>query len=399
MCQTCDEVKPKRSTKRYTYEEVKASFDAELYTLISHEYKGNKAKLDYICPKGHPGSIAWKNWNVLGQRCATCNGNPVYTIEMIRETFTSEGFQLLDDEYKGSEHKYRFICPQGHNHSVSWNHWLNSGSRCLHCSHSAPPDVEMIRDALADEGYTLTSGYKNAKTKIKFICPEGHDHSIEWNNWLSNGQRCGKCFGANPASIDDVRKAFEAEGYELMNDNYENSKSYLDFICPKGHQYRTTWQLWKDQGCRCGICHQERKYSDIYTKSPYIRIIDRSWRLTKKKVSEIRKMLDGRVEIEAIGELYEESKRQYRRGNGIYAVDHQIPLSWFDHNNVDEVIAAWSLTNLRLITAIENQLKGSRLTPEVLERIVMEPEMYAIYKLASKVPAKVAERVAQEFNR
>ena len=38
-------------------------------------------------------------------------------------------------------------------------------------------------------------------------------------------------------TIEFVRESFEAEGYELLTEEYIGSKQKLDYICPKGHKH------------------------------------------------------------------------------------------------------------------------------------------------------------------
>jgi len=41
--------------------------------------------------------------------------------------------------------------------------------------------IEFVRESFAKEGYTLLSKvYTNNSTKLDYICPKGHRHSIVW---------------------------------------------------------------------------------------------------------------------------------------------------------------------------------------------------------------------------
>lgn len=66
--------------KKYTYEQIKQSFEAYGYILLSKEYLGNKKYLDFICPKGHHHKIKWNTFS-SGGRCGLCALN----------SFTSKG--------------------------------------------------------------------------------------------------------------------------------------------------------------------------------------------------------------------------------------------------------------------------------------------------------------------
>ena len=49
-------------SKRLTYEFVKSQFETEDYIPKFTDYINAHTKLDYICPNGHEHSISWSNW-------------------------------------------------------------------------------------------------------------------------------------------------------------------------------------------------------------------------------------------------------------------------------------------------------------------------------------------------
>ena len=117
---------------RVSYDRVQKSFNSEGYTLLTNKFLGNKSKLKYICPNGHEHSITWNNWKT-GYRCAYCASNVKLTIEFIRSEFEKEDYSLLTMKYINSYQKLDYICPHGHKYVISWNKW-KSGRRCSICS-------------------------------------------------------------------------------------------------------------------------------------------------------------------------------------------------------------------------------------------------------------------------
>ena len=57
-------------------------------------------------------------------------------------------------------------------------------------------DVSVIRESFESKKYILDADlektYVNNKTPINYICPKGHDYSISWNSWI-NGRGCFVC--------------------------------------------------------------------------------------------------------------------------------------------------------------------------------------------------------------
>ena len=112
--------------------------------------------------------------------------------------------------------------------------------------------IEEIKQAFEKEGYILLSTeYINAHSKLDYICPKGHKHSITWNKF-NTGRRCPKCSG-QIITFEEVKQAFEKEGYELLSTEYINNKTKLDYICLKGHKHSITWNDFQS-GARCPEC-------------------------------------------------------------------------------------------------------------------------------------------------
>jgi len=246
-------------TKKLTYEYVKSFFTEEGYTLLSEEYVSAHFKLDYICPEGHAHSVTWANW-YLGHRCPYCTKTIKCTIEEATTFFENEGYTLLSKSYKNAHTKLSYVCPNGHKGFITLNSW-KKGNRCAKCFiDRVRNDLSEVKKSFEDEGYTLLSTeYKNAYTKLDFICPVGHIHSIKWNDW-QQGRRCFYCRGNIKPTYEFVKSAFEKEGYILLSKVYKNNRTKLDYICPKGHKHNIAWDNWRS-GQRCVYCSGKVKKS------------------------------------------------------------------------------------------------------------------------------------------
>jgi len=237
-------------SKRLTIEYVRWSFEKKGYILLTTEYINAKQKLDYICPKGHIHSMTWGHWQ-RGQRCFYCFKEKL-TIDLIKDEFKKDKFELLTKIYINNTQKLDYICPKGHIHSITWSDWQQN-VRCPYCSRKAKLTIEFIRESFEKEKYILlTKVYINVKQKLDYICPKGHKHSITWGNW-QQGQRCFYCFGKVKPTIEFIRESFEKEKYILLTKVYINFHQKLEYICPEGHRHSITWGDWK-QGQRCFYC-------------------------------------------------------------------------------------------------------------------------------------------------
>jgi len=181
-----------------------------------------------------------------------------HTMDFIKQQFGEEGFKVLSENYVNADTKIKYACPNEHEHAVSWGNW-SQGCRCPHCSHIAKLTVEFVRSEFIKEGYKLiTEVYKNSRQRLKYICPVGHEHTITWDDWKA-GCRCLYCARVRIANnrrlnIDDIRASFEAENYTLLTDNYIRDNIKLKYRCPENHISSVTWNSWYHRHARCGVC-------------------------------------------------------------------------------------------------------------------------------------------------
>ena len=166
-----------------------------------------------------------------------------------------EGYTLLCD-YVNSKTKLLYKCPSGHRHCVIWNSW-KSGARCPHCKKLGQPNINDIRKLFESEGHKLLSlEYINAKSKLIYICKNGHISSTTWSNWTnkSRGRRCKFCAGTNKKTIEFVSSNVELVGYKLKSKDYVGAKNKLHLICPNNHDYYVSWDNWYTKNNRCPKC-------------------------------------------------------------------------------------------------------------------------------------------------
>lgn len=229
-------------SKRLTYEFVKEQFEKEGYELLIDHYEDNNQKLDYICPKGHEYGIRWSNWQQGQRCpiCSKKKGDVKKrtSLEFIKAQFEREDYDLLTTEYKNNTQKLGYICPKGHKHSITWKHWQRD-QRCPYCAGNGRPTIGFVKLEFAKDGYyLLTKIYRNAYQKLSYICPKGHQHSITWNMW-QQGQRCPYCTITASKGEIEVRNFVESLSIKVLaNDRNQvfnpdtNRKFELDIFMP-----------------------------------------------------------------------------------------------------------------------------------------------------------------------
>ena len=237
--------------KKLDYNYVKNYIESFGYELLTQEYKNAITKLDLICPKGTRYPISWNNFQ-QGHRCPCCNGKSIYDIEKAKKLFEERNAILLSTEYTNSRTKLDYICENGHKQSISLDSWI-AGHGCKICAGNTKNDIEDIRQKMVSEDYILlTEVYINNKQKLDYICPNGHTHNISWSKWR-DGKRCPYCAGQGKPDVEYIKSSMIKEGYTPLFDKYVNSKTKLPYICPRGHEDDMIWSSWR-RGSRCNKC-------------------------------------------------------------------------------------------------------------------------------------------------
>lgn len=167
--------------------------------------------------------------------------------------FAEEGYVVLSKEYTSSKQKIKYICPNGHKHSMRLDHWRR-GIRCPYCSGKFKKSIEYIKPFIESEDYSLLSKqYKNANTKLTIKCPKGHIYRTSWHNWQSGGHRCPVCNGGVKKDVLEVNTVFENEGYQVVGE-FINANTPINVVCPNGHEYYVSISNFESKGSICPKC-------------------------------------------------------------------------------------------------------------------------------------------------
>lgn len=355
---------------KLSHDYVQEVFSAAGYTLLSKYNRANE-KLDFICPTGHRHAISWLQF-YSGRRCAYCSRRKVRH-EDVELAFSREGYTLLG-QYKNCNKKLDFICPKGHRHKTSWDAF-KQGARCAVCQGNVVLQKD-VEETFRKRGYILLSPYLDRKTNLDFICPQGHIHSISWTSFKA-GRGCAICAG-KIVTHEEVEEAFKKRGYTLL-DRYQKNTSRLKFICPEGHQHSITWSQFRF-GSGCARCagqwktDEEREITKIQDRL-HQQFTYAIW-YYDLNMKPKKHVLAKKIAQSLIKQIGRPSEGQH--------IDHIVPQSFFDLRNEDEVLACWSICNLRYIAATENSRRRNKLTTK--EALQFTREQFEVLMMASRKP-------------
>lgn len=117
---------------------------------------------------------------------------------------------------------------------------------------------EFVKNEFEKEGYivlTKKEDYKNTKTKLLVICPDGEYWEVRYNNFQTGQRKPCK-----PLSYDYVKSYVEQRGYELLDTTYKNNHTKLSIKCPKCNKaFKVKFNNFKDSETRCPICYNNSK--------------------------------------------------------------------------------------------------------------------------------------------
>lgn len=141
---------------------------------------------------------------------------------------------------------------------------------------------------------TEEKDYKNAFTKLDYICRNNHKHSISWANFQQE-HGCPICAGQK-IYFSEIKRAFEEKKCILLTEekDYKNNHQKLKYICPEGHENSITWSNFQQEhGCYiCGIELQANKMKGknsilIIQDVVQIKLLLKDGKLTQRKISQI----------------------------------------------------------------------------------------------------------------
>jgi len=183
-----------------------------------------------------------------------------FTIEEVKDLAEKQGQELLSEEYINSYTKLRFLCPEGHEFAMSFNHF-QQGYRCPICAGVQKHTIEYVKEFAERQGQScLSKNYVNNHTKLQFRCPEGHIYEMTFS-CFKQGQRCPICAINNrKLTIEQVKGFVEGQGQTCISNEYVNSQTKLQFRCPEGHIYEMKFNDFQ-QGHLCPICASQQATS------------------------------------------------------------------------------------------------------------------------------------------
>lgn len=227
---------------KFDYKYIKEFIEKEGYELITDEYVDIKQKLETICPNGHIYYTSFKNFK-SGRRCPECRKT---SYENVKHKCDENNYKLITkkDEYVNARTPVTVMCKHGH---VSNKRYDNLTQGCKKCQdNDKKNNYNMVKEFIENNGYVLLdNSYVNNTTFMTVVCSNGHKYKTTFSNFKS-GARCKNCaIDSYRNDIEYVRGYIKSKGYEMLSDYYDNYNTKILLRCQNGHEYLTTFSLFK----------------------------------------------------------------------------------------------------------------------------------------------------------
>ena len=259
----------------YTIDMVRKEVEEHGYKLLETEYKGSTTKMKMSCDK-HGEFYQSLNNIHNGNWCPSCGrevarNKRLLSIDEVRRTIESKGYELLDDTYEGSEKPLHLRCHKHGDFMMSY-HSIKKGHRCPGCNAENPnrnkKTYEQVKEYIESRGFTLLTPkdeYKDRTTKLKIRCNKHGEFEQSYNSFLTTKYKCQKCADEHidgrksPFTIESIREYVESRGYKLLDTEYSgDGHQVMHMVCPKHGEF--TMQLRKlREGHGCQQCGKETR--------------------------------------------------------------------------------------------------------------------------------------------
>jgi hypothetical protein len=264
-----------------------------------------------------------------------------YHISDLIEYATSKGGRIENDEYKGLQSKYKWVCKNGHVFEAIGN-IINKKSWCKQCAGLSLGSIEKY-DVIARQkgGRCLSKVYVNSAAKLDWECALGHVFKAKPNS-VQTGYWCAKCAGKLNLTIQDCYDYAKSKNGKCLSSSYSHNKDKIWWQCESGHKWEAQFGNVK-KGAWCPECAKDAR--GLFFRRDFSELKE----LALKRGGEL---------------LSEESSYKNRKSKlkWVCAVGHYFEMS---HYNMFTTQKSWCKTC--------SEGRGERLCRYVFERIFKKP--------------------------
>ncbi|WNS82209.1 hypothetical protein RRU94_15815 [Domibacillus sp. DTU_2020_1001157_1_SI_ALB_TIR_016] len=195
----------------------------------------SKLKVTIECLTCHVFFNARVDHLLKGTGCAHCAGNAKLTAEEVYQKFQGRGVFLDPATYVNSYKKSSWRCRYGHQWDATPKS-IQMGRNCPLCAGNQKLNYGSVKAEIEAEGNVLLSTeYVNARTPLTIQCINGHLYNMAYHNY-KKGSRCKMCHNnSRKHGIEKMRNLARERGGQCLSEHYVNTKTKLKWMCRDGH--------------------------------------------------------------------------------------------------------------------------------------------------------------------
>ena len=228
---------------------------------LSKKYKHVKSNLLWECSKGHRWYATPDSVKNARHWCHECGGSKKSTIEQMNKLAKMRGGKCLSTNYVNDRTKLIWICANGHEWETTPSK-IKQGSWCPSCAHNAPVGIEdAFKIAQKRNGECLSKVYSNARKPLLWQCSEKHQWKASLDSVKNKGTWCIICNGNAKNTLNEMQGIAKARGGECLSNEYVSNRKNLHWECKKGHRWYAAPDSIKNRGSWCPFCYGNIKLS------------------------------------------------------------------------------------------------------------------------------------------
>lgn len=159
--------------------------------LISTEYKDNRTKMEWRCKNGHVWNVCWHSVKADNTWCKKCLEKNILDLQ---EYAASKNGQLISTKYITMHNKYTWQCSEGHQWKATWGNVKNNSTWCPECNGNTVFTINILQSyAKKMFGLLLSTKYINSTTDLLWQCKNGHRWKAKWKNIFYRNTWCPEC--------------------------------------------------------------------------------------------------------------------------------------------------------------------------------------------------------------
>ncbi len=161
----------------------------------------------------------------------------------LAQAAAARGLTLLDTQWLGARHPYRFRCAQGHDFTRIAPVMIRGTATCRQCEQD---EVQRrFLDTLQQRGFVCDkAGFPGQKTRCRFTCRHGHTWETEARK-IMDGHGCLTCKNTAAAAkntradgLERMQRIAAGHGGRCLAENYLGTLARYEWECADGHRWQ-----------------------------------------------------------------------------------------------------------------------------------------------------------------